>query len=204
MVLEARYAWIIATDLLHEPGLGVWRSRHRFLYVALDKTFGKYVHVEPRMAADYYIMQYGSVTNGSTPNAQADFRLGINAEVDMPFHPQLTFGVDAGTAYYWYYKARAAQAGSDNPDFQGTVQDSTFTGTQPIQQTYGYEAYLRYDFSRFKPEKWNGLPLQDFTLSGRKRRSLDRLSVRNSRRLAGDLTEACNNEEVYGVLSRCH
>jgi hypothetical protein len=133
------------------------------LYVALDKALGNWVHIEPRVSGDYYIVRYGSVENGSTPNTQWRAGVGLNAEVQMPFHPQLSIGADAGTAYYWYYRARAAQAGNSNPSFPGTVQDSTYK-EQPVQQTYGFEAYARYDLSRYRPEAATDLHW-DFTMS---------------------------------------
>lgn len=135
------------------------------VYVALDKALGNWVHVEPRVSGDYYIVRYGTVENGATPNAQARTGIGINVEAQMPFHPALSFGADAGTAYYWYYKARAAQAGTNNPSFPGTVANSgSTTQDQPIQQTYGFEAYARYDLSRYRPEKATDFHW-DFTMS---------------------------------------
>ena len=122
------------------------------LYVALDKAFGKWVHVEPRVSGDFYWVRYGTVDQGATPNTEARFGMGINAEVTMPFHPQLTIGADAGTAYYAYYHAIASQAGGGNPSFPGTVTDPNYVN-QPVQQTYGFEVYARYDFSRFRPER---------------------------------------------------
>jgi hypothetical protein len=136
------------------------------VYVALDKGLGKWVHVEPRVSGDYYIVRYGTVENGSTPNAQARAGIGLNVEAQMPFHPALSIGADAGTAYYWYYKARASQANNGpNPSFPGTVQNSgSTTEDQPIQQTYGFEAYARYDLSKYRPEKATDFHW-DFTLS---------------------------------------
>ncbi len=131
--------------------------------VALDKALGNWVHIEPRTGADYYIVRYGTVENGSTPNAQARYAIGLNIEAQMPFHPALSIGADAGTAYYWYYKARASQAGNNNPSFPGTVQDATYKD-QPLQQTYGFEAYARYDLSRYRPEKATDFHW-DFTMS---------------------------------------
>lgn len=143
-------AWItFPTSFTSQKASSITSPR---IYVALDKALGNWVHIEPRTSADYYIVHYGTVENGATPNAQARYGIGINAEVQMPFHPALSIGADAGTAYYWYYKARASQAGTNNPSFPGTVQDSTFKD-QPVQQTYGFEAYARYDLSRYRPEK---------------------------------------------------
>jgi hypothetical protein len=133
------------------------------VYVGLDKALGNWVHIEPRASGDYYIVRYGTVDGGSTPNAQFRTGLGANVEVQMPFHPALSIGADGGVAYYWYYKARASQAGTNNPSFPGTVQDGTFKD-QPVQQTYGFEAYARYDLSKYRPQKATDFHW-DFTLS---------------------------------------
>jgi hypothetical protein len=125
-------------------------------YVSLNKTFGKFVSVEPRASADYYFVRYGSYDQGATPNTKAGARVGLNVEAEMPFHRPLAFGADIGTGYYWYYNTHATTPGP-------VVADSQFS-SQPVQQTYGGEIYARYDFSKYRPKKATDLHW-DFTLA---------------------------------------
>lgn len=121
------------------------------VYVSAEKTFFGFLHVEPRLSGDWYFVRYRTYEGGATPNTKARLGGGLNVEANVPQHKPLTFGLDFGTAYYWYYDAYGIQAMNSqrDPAFPGVVQDATYT-SQPIQQTYGGEIYARYDLPAYK------------------------------------------------------
>src|SRR5438477_209938 len=57
----------------------------------------------------------------------------------MPFLRELGVGLDAYTGYSWYYSPHGTLAS----DYYGTVSDATYP-SQPVQQSYGGELYVRY------------------------------------------------------------
>jgi hypothetical protein len=147
-------AWVTApTAYTSQKASSITSPR---VYVALNKTFGKYVSVEPRTSADYYFVRYGSYDQGATPNTRAGWRAGLNVEAEMPFRRELAIGADIGTAYYLYYQPHATTPGPVVGGCPGNC--------EPIQQTYGGEIYARYDFSKYRPKKATDLHW-DFTLS---------------------------------------
>lgn len=124
------------------------------IYFSAEKTFLGWLHVEPRISGDWYFVRYRTYEGGATPNTKARLGGGLNVEANVPFHRPLTFGLDVGTAYYWYYAAYGSEALSTtkDPNFPGVVQDGTYK-SQPIQQTYGGEIYARYEFPSWKDVK---------------------------------------------------
>lgn len=115
------------------------------IFTSFSKTFFGYLTVEPRISSTYFISRYRNAEGGSS-NPKFRIGAGLTIEASMPFHTPLAIGVDMGTSYFWSYSTAAAQAGSGDPNFPGTVQDSNYPMRGPMQQTYGFEAYVRYVF----------------------------------------------------------
>lgn len=166
------------------------------VYVSAEKTFLGWLHVEPRISGDWYFVRYRTYEDGATPNTKARLGGGLNIEANVPMHRPLTFGLDIGTAYYWYYDAYGSEAVATqkNPSFPGVVQDATYT-SQPIQQTYGGEIYARYEFPSWKDVKSdltlalaNGDPTIGYTSAIHEGARLFYLGYRQT-------------AEVYGALS---
>jgi hypothetical protein len=68
----------------------------------------------------------------------------------MPFHEPLSIGISLYTAYTWYHQINSGIGGSNAIAQNGSVvnagggtTDATYP-SQPIQQTYGGEVYVRY------------------------------------------------------------
>jgi hypothetical protein len=184
-------AWVTApTAFTSQKASSITSPR---VYVSLNKTFGKFLSVEPRASADYYFVRYGSYDQGATPNTKAGARVGLNVEAEMPFHRQLAIGADVGTSYYWYYQPTATTPGP-------VVGGCPGGNCEPVQQTYGGEVYARYDFSKYRPKKATDFHW-DFTLSAANGDpSIGYASAIHDGSLAvywGFRT----NAEVYGVLA---
>jgi len=133
-------AWVTAPTSLASQKASIITSPRA--YFSLEKEFGPYLRVEPRTYGDAVIAKYAEY-EGGTPNQKYGLGVGISAELSMPFHPPLSVGVDAATAYHWYYDVNNGDA-SQSGSFQGSVADTQFPNGQPIQQTYLFEAYVRY------------------------------------------------------------
>lgn len=147
-ILSYTHYFQLPWQMVLKPGAWVtapfsWTSQlHGYItdlraYASLAKFFGKYFDVEPRIRGDWFVVRYNTSTGGA-PNEKADFGMGINAELHMPFHPRLSAGVDLATSYSWYYDVANASPIPGNPTpYNGNT-------APPIQQTYGGEVYLRY------------------------------------------------------------
>ncbi len=107
------------------------------LVLALDKRFGRYIDVSARVAGGAFIDRYAEAEGGAA-NPLASLSAGLSAEVVMPFHEPLSFGISASTTYTWLY---SVQSGDGTP--YGVVQDGTYVN-QPVQQLYSGEIYGRY------------------------------------------------------------
>jgi hypothetical protein len=86
------------------------------------------------------------VAKGGAPNLKA--RLGVAGDIyaEMPFLPALTIGLDAYTGWAWFYMPHGMLPGGyglAQGGWPGTTQDPTYM-TQPFQQAYGGEVYVRY------------------------------------------------------------
>jgi hypothetical protein len=109
--------------------------------------------VNIRSRFTYDVMKY-STAEGGAPNSKFHWSFSVDAEYQMPFYHPLSVGAELYTAYHWYYQVpnQGPGLGSTTAQFNGAVQDSQFGVSQPIQQTYGQDFFVRYTF----PE-WNGL-----------------------------------------------
>jgi hypothetical protein len=118
--------------------------------VDIDRRFGP-VSLSFGTHDTVYIEKYdsfggseGGVTGSGGAQATSLNTLSFTAEAElhMPFHEPLSIGVDAFVGYEWYNNiqsncaklATCSQAPTTDPEFP----------TQPIQETYGWEAYTRY------------------------------------------------------------
>ena len=116
------------------------------LSVGVDRRFGA-LSLDARASIQYDIQteeSYGDGAGGS-PTSLFHANIVADAELHLPFYEPLSFGIGAATGYTWYHNiAGQAQA----------VADSQFP-TQPVQQNYGGEAYVRYlmpSLMGFKPD----------------------------------------------------
>lgn len=125
-----------------------------------ERTFFKHITVDLRLSAAYYWQTYTTVQGGSSPNPIAQAGGVLSIEAELPWHPALALGVDMQTAYVTYYNP-AGQPGSisgvpgnqgASGPYYGLETNPTFS-SQPVQQIYGFDVYLRYDFPKFKRAK---------------------------------------------------
>jgi len=131
--------WLTAPTSLASQKASVITSPR--IYFSLEKEFGEYFRVEPRTYGEAIIAKYATYEGGQ-PNTKYGLGFGVAAELTMPFHTPLSIGVDAATAYHWYYDVNNSDP-SQSGSYVGVVQDTQFPN-QPIQQTYLFEAYVRY------------------------------------------------------------
>ncbi|MHB8419331.1 MAG: hypothetical protein ACYDCL_14735 [Myxococcales bacterium] len=121
---------------------------------ALTRTFAKYVTVDLRGFADYFVQTYTTVQGGSAPNPIA--RLGglFSVTASLPWHPQLSIGIDVEDAAIAYYNVGSNPLSTPGePGATGTVPGQgaeTFPTypKQPWQQEYGYDVYLSYELPK--------------------------------------------------------
>jgi hypothetical protein len=136
-------------------------SRLQSLYTAprltfeLEKKFGRYVIADLRTRGDAFFYKYrtsgpiqsnpnGTPQAGGTPNPKYDVGFSAEVEVAMPFHEALSFGADVATAYTWYYQPVNVNNDTNvSVQQNGAVADPTYS-SQPIQQTYYGEVFVRY------------------------------------------------------------
>jgi hypothetical protein len=112
------------------------------LSLGVARTFFKYVDLDARVAGDYYITKYASYAGGA-PNAKEHVALAAGLVVTMPFHEPLQLGGSVNTGYTWYYAVGTPPISSTGQ--LGNVGDAK-QSTQAVQQSYGYEVYVRYNF----------------------------------------------------------
>jgi len=116
------------------------------LSVGVDRRFGP-LDLSARTYAQYDIQTEASYADGAGGAPTSLFHVGVvaDAELHMPFHEPLSVGIGATTGYIWYHNISGGPAVSADPQFS----------TQPIQQSYGGEAYMRYvmpTLAGFKPD----------------------------------------------------
>jgi hypothetical protein len=108
------------------------------LSLSLDRRFGP-LSMGFRTYGQYDVQRYSSYDNstqdGGAPTSVFNAGLAGDAELHMPFHEPLSIGVGAGTAYGWVHTIEG--------QLPATV-DPQFPNTQPVQQSYGFEATARY------------------------------------------------------------
>jgi len=116
--------------------------------VEVDRRFGP-VSVSVRASDTVYIQKYDSwagdeggsaAAGGAAPTTLNSLAFASDVEFHMPFHEPLSTGIGAFVGYSWYNNIQSDQGskGQLTP-----VSDANFPG-QPIQETYGWEAYVRY------------------------------------------------------------
>ncbi|HUB05526.1 MAG TPA: hypothetical protein VMB50_00915 [Myxococcales bacterium] len=133
------------------------------LRVSLSRTFAKYVYVDLRVFGDYYWQQYSSMIGGSTPNPYARAGARLNVEGQLPYHPALALGVDVETGYTAFYNPTGqplGQPGEPNATTPGPyygIETNPIYSGQPLQQDYGYDVYLKYDFPKLAGVKAEAL-----------------------------------------------
>ena len=111
----------------------------------LSKKFGEYVTAAASVSGTYYIQRYNTSRDGTFPNPLARVGGQIGAEVEMPFHRPLSFGILGSTYYGWYYNATSQMPSEPGAGQAGVTPDTTFS-SQPITQAYGGEVHARYTF----------------------------------------------------------
>jgi hypothetical protein len=132
--------------------------------LSVDRRFGP-VSVTLRTYDTAFIERYDSYagSGGYAPTELNSLAFTSDIEMHMPFHEPLSVGVGAFVGYTWYNNIQsgiggnsptcpsgssgtanpACTSGNSTKDNNGLVRDGTFP-TQPIQETYGWEAYVRY------------------------------------------------------------
>jgi hypothetical protein len=107
------------------------------LSIGVDRRFGP-LGLSLRTSAQYDIQTNATWGNngqdGGAPTSVFHVSLIGDAELHMPFYEPLSVGVGLFDGYVWYHNIPAQLQ---------VVQDQTFP-TQPVQQSYGGEAYVRY------------------------------------------------------------
>jgi hypothetical protein len=122
----------------------------------LERTFFKHLTIDLRVYGNYYWQTYATIQGGSAPNPLAAAGGVLSIEAELPWHPALAIGADLATVYVDYYMPNGqpgsitgvpSNAGATGP-YYGVENNPTFT-SQPLQQSYGFDVYLRYDFPKW-------------------------------------------------------
>ncbi len=118
--------------------------------VEASRKFGP-VMASLRASGGFFIQRYDSMEGGA-PNPKG--RLGFSADlnVDIPWVKGLALGVDAYTGYVWFYTPQGNPCTNGMYEGQCGTENSATYPVQPMLQSYGGEAYVRYSF----PE-WRGV-----------------------------------------------
>jgi hypothetical protein len=103
---------------------------------------------------------------GGSPNPIGSLGIYLDAEYALPWHDRLTVGADFYTGWTWLYDVHGSAplpptsygypAGSTG---LAPSADPNYGTSQPVQQSYGGEVYLRYSFPAVKGIK------SDFTFA---------------------------------------
>jgi hypothetical protein len=136
-------AWITAPISYDSQLQGLITAPRAIL--ELDRRFGP-LTLDFRTYDEVYVERYTSYSGsgGATPTPLNRLAFAFEAEFHMPFHEPLSLGADVYTAYTWYHNINTGPGGQNSTkDANGVIQDPTF-GSQPIQQIYGGEIFVRY------------------------------------------------------------
>jgi hypothetical protein len=126
----------------------------------LMRAFGD-LAVSAGLSASDYIDRYSTsapltdpsgAQAGGQPNLHWRVGASLNAEYDMPFYRPLSAGLSLVTFYLWHYGVGTCPA---NTMCYGATSDPQFGTSQPMQQNYGGEVYVRYtlpDLSGFRSD----------------------------------------------------
>jgi hypothetical protein len=119
------------------------------LTVLFGRRFGDF-SIEVEGVAHYFWSRYsssaasGQAYSGGNPNEQVSIGGLVDLEYAFPFAPGLVIGVDTSTEYSWSYNiSPAANDPSLAPGIITPVQTG-FGKSQPAQQSYDDEIYLKY------------------------------------------------------------
>jgi hypothetical protein len=122
--------------------------------LSLDRWFST-LDLTIRGSEEVYIQRYDSYagSGGAAPNPYNRIGAVFDAEYHMPFHPPLSAGLSLYTAWIWYYNIgtgnlQTCQGVNTSECANGVVADATY-GSQPIQQVYGGEFFVRYELPTF-------------------------------------------------------
>jgi hypothetical protein len=135
------------------------------LSIQADKRFGKFFSLDARVTGGVFIVKsasggsayngsggsgfttagFGNNGGGANPDPKGTMSLGLTADLAMPFHDPLSIGLSLYDAYTWFYDVSnggGCPAGTPSTVcMYGTVMQST---SQPVQQTWAGEVYIRY------------------------------------------------------------
>jgi hypothetical protein len=121
------------------------------LVLELDRRYGP-LSLDLRVFDAYTFEKYTSYSGsgGYAPTPWNELAGVLEGELHMPFHEPLSIGLGLYTAYTWVHNPNSGVGA--NPAYAqngsvvaagGGVLDSNYP-TNPIQQTYGGEVYVRY------------------------------------------------------------
>jgi hypothetical protein len=105
-----------------------------------DRRFGT-LNLTLRGNGAYWITKY-KTERGGDPNPYMSFSTSLTAEYAMPFHESLSVGAVMATGIA--LKHDPTNANDPNVRKYGVVDDPNYGQTQPINNTYGGEVYVRY------------------------------------------------------------
>ncbi len=115
----------------------------------VDRRFGP-VSVDLRTYDTVYIEKYDSYagSGGFAPTNLNTLAAALDVEFHMPFHEPLSVGLGAFTGWLWYNNIQSGMgggtlSGNTTKDQNGVVSDQQYP-SEPIQQEYGWEGYVRY------------------------------------------------------------
>ncbi len=133
--LRARFSLYLPTSFDSQLASLIVAPR---LTIMAEKSFGHF-SLDARLYGDLYIDKYATYQGGD-PNLRAKIAGLVEASYSMPFLESLSIGASAFTGYQWYYDV----ADVKNPGF--TTYGTVMQAGQPIQQEYGGEVFVRYNF----------------------------------------------------------
>jgi hypothetical protein len=121
--------------------------------VDIDRRFGP-MSLSFGVHDTAYIEKYDSFagSGGYAPTSLDTLSFVAEAEFHMPFHEPLSVGLDAFVGYLWFNNIQSgltctdgvcSGSGNSTKNSGGIVSDGEFPN-EPIQQEYGWEAYVRY------------------------------------------------------------
>lgn len=98
---------------------------------------------------------YNCNAPGGAPNPIGLVGGSLELSYAFWFHKPLAVGTDGYVGWLWFHDVQSSKptidcTGTGQPcDTNGTTQDATFP-KQPVQQVYGFEAFVRYSLPAFK------------------------------------------------------
>jgi hypothetical protein len=111
------------------------------LTLRLDERIDRFTFTARTYGA-IHIMKYTSAEGGSA-NPKWLWIADLGVEYSIPYIEVLDLGVSVTNQYLWLYETGYVQ-NAPNSQRYGAVEDRNYGLSQPVQQSYGAEAYLRY------------------------------------------------------------